>query len=128
MSSAISALWAAFRDPAMSGLFDVYVAARTDKALDKALAPILEAHRTRILEQAAALLPEVANHRDFELVVDTIVYSMQGVVLGTFGEYDDGRHLRAFNRLAQRELERMLEKKHVADPPKAGRAHAEPKK
>src|SRR4051794_38892943 len=39
ISGAVRALWLAFWNPRMSALFDVYVAARTDRALDAALKP-----------------------------------------------------------------------------------------
>ncbi|MGZ3424021.1 MAG: TetR/AcrR family transcriptional regulator [Polyangiales bacterium] len=107
ISGAVAALWGAFRTHRMTALLDIYTAAHHDRALDMALAPVLEAHRQGILERARILFPEVAEHPDFELVIDTIVYSMQGLVVGLFGAYDDGRHVRTFERLARREFERL---------------------
>jgi AcrR family transcriptional regulator len=112
ISVAVAALWRAFRNPTMGALFDVYVGARTDRVLDAALEPILAKHREGILGHARRIFPEVAEHPDLELVVDTIVYSMQGMVISMFGAYDDGKPLRTFQRMALREFERLtVEKK-----------------
>lgn len=104
----VAALWSAFRHPRMGALFDIYVGARTDRALDAALEPVLAAHREGILEIARRSFPEVAEHADFELMIDTVVYSMQGMVISMFGEYDDGKTLRTFQRMARREFERLV--------------------
>jgi len=107
---AVAALWAIFRAPEMPAVFDVYVAARTDKALEAELAPLLEAHRGRILAEARALFPEQADHEEFDTVIDAVVYSMQGVALGLFApdSQTEARHLEFFERLARRELEHNI--------------------
>lgn len=106
---AIGALWAIFRAPDMPAVFDVYIAARTDPALQAELAPLLEAHRGRILAEARTLFPEGAEHPDFDAVIDAVVYSMQGVALNLFAadSRTEARHLAMFERLARRELEHI---------------------
>lgn len=106
---AVAALWAIFRSAAMPAVFDVYVAARTDDALQAELAPLLDSHRGRILAEAKSLFPERADHPEFDAVIDAVVYSMQGVTLGLFApdSQTEARHLAFFERLARRELEHI---------------------
>jgi hypothetical protein len=94
----------------MHAVFEVYVAARTEPALARALAPILERHRENILVEARRVFPEVAARAELPPVVDAVVYAMQGVVLGLFAPdgIDDAVHLAFFERLALRELESAL--------------------
>lgn len=104
---AVTGLWRIFRRPAMHAVFEVYVAARTDPELERALAPILERHRENILAEARRLFPELARHPELASVVDAVVYAMQGVVLGLFAPdaTTEAAHLAFFERLAVRELE-----------------------
>ncbi len=106
---AIAALWSIFRSPELRAVFEVYVAARTEPALEVELAPILASHRLRIQAEARALFPELASHPDFEGAIDAIVYAMQGVAVGVFGPEarDDAKNLAFFERLAFRELEHV---------------------
>ena len=115
LEGGIRALWAIFRRREMSAIFEVYVAARTDPALEVILAPLLQAHRQRIVGQAAVLFPEAAPHPDFEPVVDAVVYAMQGAVLGLFApdEGADERHVALFERMARHELTRLLDHPHT---------------
>jgi AcrR family transcriptional regulator len=112
VSVAVHALWHAFRSHEMRAIFEVYVAARTDGALGELLAPILAKHREGIMKQARALLPEAGGHTDFEPMIDTIVYAMQGTVIGMFGPdlKEDVTHIKFFERLARREVEHVTGK------------------
>jgi len=106
--TACTVLWRIFRRAEMRGIFEIYVAARTDPALARRLAPILERHRATILQQARELFPAAAKrHRDFEGAIDAIVYAMQGAALGLFSPDADDEvvHLAFLERLAHRELE-----------------------
>jgi AcrR family transcriptional regulator len=106
----VNALWKVFRLPAMQGLFEVYLAARTDPELGTALAPLLVAHRANIFAEACKLVPELAGRPDLEgaleVGVDAVVYAMQGVALGLFDsdERREREHLAFFQRLAIQEL------------------------
>jgi AcrR family transcriptional regulator len=110
MQLALRELWRIFREPEMRALLELYVAARTDASLGAELGPLLVVHRQRIMVEARALLPEVADHPEFEGVIDAVVYAMQGAVLGLFGadETTDERQLAFFARLARRELDHLL--------------------
>ncbi len=103
---AVHALFRIFRRDEMQAVFEVYMAARTDSALAEALGPILDHHRQRVLDQAAAIFPEMSDASAFVPAVDAVVYAMQGVVIGMFGADDraEAQHLAFFERLARREL------------------------
>lgn len=105
--AACAVLWRIFREPAMRGVFEVYVAARTDEELAARLAPILARHREAILREARELFPSKAPAADFEAAVDAVVYAMQGAAIGLFAPDDDCDHLAFLERLARRELARL---------------------
>jgi AcrR family transcriptional regulator len=102
----IAALWRVFRLPAMQGLFEVYLSARTDPELGRAIEPLLAAHRENIHREARALLPELAGHPGLTSGVDAVVWVMQGVALGVFSsdEQREREVLAFFERLAVNEL------------------------
>jgi AcrR family transcriptional regulator len=106
----VRALWKVFRLPAMQGLFEVYLAARTDLELGEALEPLLSVHRENIFAEARRLFPELAERPELEGAlatgVDAVVYAMQGVALGLFRSDDhrEREHLAFFERLALHEL------------------------
>jgi len=104
-------LWRIFRDPAMRAVFEIYIAARTDAELADRLAPILERHRGAILDEARRLFPEVYTPSpDLDAAVDAVVYAMQGAAIGLFSPHadDDVGHLAFLERLARRELARLV--------------------
>jgi AcrR family transcriptional regulator len=82
--AAVAGLWRVFRRPAMQGLFELYLAARTDEALGAALQPLMAAHHQRIHLEAGRCLPELAGLPALTLGVDAVVFAMQGVALGLF--------------------------------------------
>lgn len=102
----VAALWRVFQLPAMQALFEIYLAARTDPALARAIEPLMNAHRANIFREAQLLFPELAGRTALESAVDAVVYAMQGVALGMFS--NDARrareHLAFFERLALHEL------------------------
>lgn len=110
LSLGVHALWKVFRLPAMQGLFEVYLAARTDPELGEALEPLLVAHRQNIFVEARRLVPEIASQPELgpalETGVDAVVYAMQGVALGLFRSDSprEREHLAFFERLALQEL------------------------
>ncbi|MBK7402161.1 MAG: TetR/AcrR family transcriptional regulator [Myxococcales bacterium] len=106
----VASLWRVFRSDELRAVFEVYVVARTDPALEALLEPVLAAHRARIHEEAQALFPELASHADSSLVIDAVVYAMQGAAVGLFGPAlrDDAQNLAFFRRLALRELAHLL--------------------
>lgn len=106
INPAVRALFRIFRRDEMHAVFEVYMAARTDEALAEALGPILEHHRQRILEQAAAIFGELSSSHSFAPAVDAVVYAMQGVIIGMFtkGDAAEAQHVAFFERLARHEL------------------------
>ncbi len=102
----VAALWRVFERPAMQGLFEVYVSARTDRELARAIEPLLAAHRATIHAEARALLPELAAHPGLTSGVDAVVWAMQGASLGLFDSDSGQGHamLDFFERVARNEL------------------------
>lgn len=109
---ACAALWRIFHRTEMRVVLEVFVAARTDPELAHRLAPVLGHHQAQIAARARALFPDVAA-RDPALddVVLTLVYAMQGAVVGLFspgsadGRVDlDDPQLAFLVRMARREL------------------------
>lgn len=104
----IDALWRVFRLPAMQGIFEVFLAARTDAELGQVLEPLLATHRANIHAEARALLRELADEAPsaLEAGVDAVVCAMQGAALGLFSN-DETRErelIAFFRRLAVHEL------------------------
>lgn len=110
LTRGVAALWKVFRQKEMRAVFELYMAARTDEALEGALAPTLAAHRGRILKEARGLYPEAAGHPEFEGVIDAIVYAMQGASLELFAPNrgEDRRLLALFERMARSEMSRLI--------------------
>jgi len=106
VGAACAVLWKIFRTREMRATFEIYIAARTDESIALRLVPILDRHRTAILDQARALFPVRPDDKDFETAVDAIVYAMQGAALGMFAPRPDLEieHLAFLERLARREL------------------------
>jgi AcrR family transcriptional regulator len=109
LRAAIAALWGVFRRPAMQGLFELYLAARTDADLGAALAPLLTAHRARVHAEALRCLPELAGAAaaaPAAQAIDAVVFAMQGVAVGLFAgdQPSESDLLSFFERLARNEL------------------------
>lgn len=103
---AIDVLWNIFRSAELRAVYEVYIAARTEPALDAELDSIVADHRTRILGLAQLVFPELREHSAFEDAVATVVFAMQGASVGLFGTgVRNEQEIRAFfTRLARREL------------------------
>jgi AcrR family transcriptional regulator len=111
LTRGVAALWAVFRRREMRAVFELYVAARTDQALEGVLAPTLATHRERILNEARRLFPEASAHPEFPMVIDAIVYAMQGASLELFAPNrgEDRRLLALFERMARSEMKRLFD-------------------
>lgn len=110
LPAACAALWRVFRRPDMRVVLEIYVAARTDTALAEQLAPILQRHQARILDEARMLFPNAAAaNEELDDAVLAIVYAMQGAAVGLFAPDPDTEiaHLAFLERLARRELSRL---------------------
>lgn len=106
VAPAVDVLWAIFRSAELRAVYEVYIAARTEPALDAELDGIVADHRTRILGLAQMVFPELREHDSFEDAVATVVFAMQGASVGLFGTGVRNEHeiLAFFTRLARREL------------------------
>jgi AcrR family transcriptional regulator len=103
---AVRALWSIFRRPEMVAVFEVYLAAHTDRELEHALKPVLEKHQDAILDEARTLFHEISDEQDFISVVNAVVYAMQGCAVSPFANPGGDDELRDFfERLALRELD-----------------------
>jgi AcrR family transcriptional regulator len=106
---ACATLWRIFRRPEMRVVHEIYVAARTDAALARGLAPVLAYHEELLLDRARQLFPAAAAaNPEFGDAVLAIVYAMEGAAIGMFSPDPDAEitHLAFLERLARRELAR----------------------
>jgi hypothetical protein len=96
----------------MQAVFETYIAARTDGPLGRALQPVIEHHRHNIIAEARNLFPELAAKPGLAHVVDAVVYSMQGIVIGWFGPDMDTeaqrQNIALVSRLARNEISLAL--------------------
>jgi AcrR family transcriptional regulator len=109
LTAACAALWRVFRRPDMRVVLEIYVAARTDGALARGLAPVLAHHQALLIAEARRLFPAAAaGNPEFDDAVMAIVYAMQGAAIGLFSPEPDAEiaHLAFLERLARRELAR----------------------
>ena len=84
LTGACAALWRVFRQPDMRVVLEIYVAARTDAALTRALGPVLARHQGLLLAEAHRLFPvAAAANPEFDDAVLAIVYAMQGAARPT---------------------------------------------
>ena len=106
VAPAVVVLWTIFRSAELRAVYEVYIAARTEPALDAELDGIVADHRSRILGLAQMVFPELRDHASFEDAVATVVFAMQGASVGLFGTGVRNEHeiLAFFERLALREL------------------------
>lgn len=84
LAASIDLLWALFETPRMHAAFELYVAARTEPDLAKALGPVADAHYENLHALARELFPTVdaAGAARFDALVDLIIGAFQGVALG----------------------------------------------
>ena len=106
VAPAAEVLWTIFRSAELRAVYEVYIAARTEPALDAELEGIVAGHRSRILVLAERVFPELCEHPEFEDAVATVIFAMQGASVGLFGTgvRNESEILAFFRRLAQREL------------------------
>lgn len=84
LAGGIQALWEVYQDPRLAGVFELFLAARTDPELAAAVRPILEAHAARELELARMLFPAAAARLDdFDAVVVGLMSTLQGAAVAT---------------------------------------------
>lgn len=111
LEPAVQVLWNIFRSAELRAVYEVYIAARTEPALDAELEHIVADHRLRILHLAQLVFPELATHPQLEDAVATVVFAMQGASVGLFGTgvRNEAEISAFFTRLARRELTLLTE-------------------
>jgi len=82
VSVGFDVLWQTYNDPRLKGVFELYLAARTDPALHDVLQPIVEQHFDALLVIARAVFPDGAKRNPrFDDAVLTILLAMHGAAL-----------------------------------------------
>lgn len=106
LQAGLAALWSVYQDTRLAGVFELFLAARTDADLQQRLSPILQAHAARELAFARALFPAAAGREDFDAVVIGLLSTLQGAAVATFvlpgqaGQFE----LQFLSELVRREL------------------------
>jgi AcrR family transcriptional regulator len=125
LTRAVAALWEIFCAPRMRAVFELYLAARTDDELRRALEPVLVAHHENLYREACRVFPKAAEQRGFQSSVDLVLHAMQGAALGISVRTDaqKAKLCRQFEAVARRELTRLLSSSTElpASPPSRGR-------
>jgi AcrR family transcriptional regulator len=102
VGAAVDMLWAAYQRPELQAAVELYVAARTDSELQKALAVVDGPHRKNLHRVARELFPDVAaTHPDFDDVVELALDAVQGAAVGGAARPEDPAHRRMLDTLAR---------------------------
>jgi AcrR family transcriptional regulator len=106
LEAGLRVLWEVYLDPRLAGVFELFLAARTDPALQTRLAPLILAHANRERQIARMLFPEAAHRDDFDEVVTGLLSTLQGaaVAAGTLPGEAGRLELRFIIELVRREL------------------------
>jgi len=107
-AAAFELLWSIFTGPRLAIAFELYVVARTDPSLQKALLPVVGHHRAMLAQHARTLFPAAAEATpDFDAWDDLMMCSMEGLVIEGYGAGDvTGPALGVLKRLMLETLSR----------------------
>jgi AcrR family transcriptional regulator len=86
LGDAVRLLWQIHAEPRLSAVLELFVSARTDGDLAAALQAVNEPHTARVLGVARQLLPEYADHPQFEATFDLVISAVVGVTLGLYAD------------------------------------------
>lgn len=86
LGDAVRLLWQIHAEPRLSAVLELFVSARTDSDLAAALWAVNEPHTARVLDVARHLLPEYADHPQFEATFDLVISAVVGVALGLYAD------------------------------------------
>lgn len=86
LGDAVRLLWQIHAEPRLSAVLELFVSARTDTDLAAALQAVNEPHTARVLAVARHLLPEYAEHPEFEAMFDLVISAVVGVTLGLYAD------------------------------------------
>jgi AcrR family transcriptional regulator len=84
LRTGIALLWCIYCDPRLAGVFELFLAARTDPDLQLRLAPVMEAHAEREVAFARLLFPDASHRPDFGTVVLGLLSTLQGAAIASF--------------------------------------------
>ncbi|RKH39544.1 TetR/AcrR family transcriptional regulator [Corallococcus sicarius] len=102
VEAVVDMLWAAYQRPELQAAIELYVAARTDRELQRALAAVDGPHRKNLHRVARELFPDVAaTHPDFDDVVELALDAVQGAAVGGTARPTDPAHRRMLDTLAR---------------------------
>jgi AcrR family transcriptional regulator len=83
LARAIELLWSIYHQPELLAALELYVAARTDAELARALGAVDPPHRRHLHRVARELFPEVAaTLPHFDALVELILNAVQGAAIG----------------------------------------------
>jgi AcrR family transcriptional regulator len=84
--AAFELLWGVFTGPRLAVAFELYMVGRTDPALARCLAPVVQRHRSELVKHARALFPEAARQNpELDAWVDLAMCAMEGLVVEGYG-------------------------------------------
>ncbi len=108
VKSAVDLLLDESRRLGLPALFELITAARTDKDLRAALAPVMAEHRENIHGVARAMFPNAARRgAEFDAAVDGVLSAIQGAAMSRMLAPDpeaEQRHIAFITRIAASEL------------------------
>ena len=108
LRAGVGLLWEIFTDARLYGVFEVFLAARTNPELGARLSPIIEAHARAELAIARALFPRAARENArFDDIVRSVLTMLQGAAIASAaqgGAGDAPLELRFIEELIRAEL------------------------
>lgn len=84
LRTGLALLWCIYCDPRLAGVFELFLAARTDPDLQQRLTPVMADHAAREVAFARLLFPDAALRPDFEAVVLGLLSTLQGAAVASF--------------------------------------------
>lgn len=97
---AIELLWRVYHRPELLAAVELYVAARTDAELARALGGVDPPHRRQLHEAARALFPDAARRAHFDAHVELVLNAVQGAAVGGVALPDNPDHPHMLRLLA----------------------------
>ena len=105
ITSAVALLWDVMSDPRLLAAFDLYTAARTDRALADAIRPIVETHVGHIRSLALAIVPQILGHDVDEHLaeswIEPTILCMQGLAIQETAQPDLDRRIRVLASITE---------------------------
>ena len=105
ITSAVALLWDVISDPRLLAAFDLYTAARTDRALADAIRPIVETHVGHIRSLALAIVPQILGHDVDEHLaeswIEPTILCMQGLAIQETAQPDLDRRIRVLASITE---------------------------